>query len=275
MAEHAWYVLTQDEVSTPPLDTEDPLYASRLRGYQEQRRVIEEAADAMVADNFNFKAAVRSLVLSDLYRAHGFEGNTDDANRMAELELMGSHALLTPEQLDRKYALLLAFDIHGERVMSRGSDLLYGGLDFRTVLERIDLPNAVMGAKMRKWAADAACQRVPEEFRVDAVQPLPLFPEVGSDTTDEAAVRDNIVHLHWMLLGRVDAADDPEVDRTHALFESVLTAGQARVSEGTESSAVEYRCRPSSGDSEDPDYVIRAWQAVVTYLLRRPEFLSQ
>lgn len=275
MAEHAWYVLTQQHVATPPLDVEDPLYNARLRAYEEQRRAIGDAADAMVADDFNFKAAIGSLVLSEQYLADGFDGDLSDEVRVAELELLGVSALLTPEQLDRKYALTLGFDIHGERVMSRGSDLLYGGLDFRTVLERILLPNAVMGAKMRKWAGDAACQRVPEELLVGPVQTLPLFPEVDAQTTDEVAIRDNLAHLHWMLLGQPDEPDSSEVDRSFALFEAVRAGGVGRIAAGDESGDVVYSCRPSSGSSADPDYVVRAWQAVVTYLLRRPEFLSQ
>jgi hypothetical protein len=273
MAEHAWYVLTQTKAASPPLDTEHPLYPSRIRAYEEQRRVIELAADAMAGADMDFKAAVRVLALSEAYRAEAFEGASDEG-RMAELELTGAHALLTPEQLDRKFELLLGFDTHGENVLARGSDVLYGGLDFRSVVERLDVPNAVMGAKMRKWANEVGCDLVPKVLKGTHETPVDLFPYVGPDTTDEAAVLDNLAHLHWVLLGREDAPDSAAVEDTFALFEGVRAHGLAAVASGDESSELPYSCRVE-GDNADPDYVARTWQAVITYLLRHPEFLTQ
>lgn len=273
MAEHAWYVLTQTRVATPPLDTEHPLYPARIRAYEEQRRVIEAAADAMRTAGGDFKEAIRSLALSEAYRAEGFGGSASEA-REAELEFTGAHALLTPEQLDRKYELLLGYDIHGENVLSRGSDILYGGLDYRSVVERLEVPNAVMGAKMRKWANQVGCEHVPQILLGRRETPVDLFPYVGAQTTDTDAVTDNIVHLHWLLLGRNDAPDSPEVLNTLSLFESVRAAGLNAIEADASEAELPYACRVE-GTNTDADFVVRSWQAVITYLLRHPEFLTQ
>ncbi|MGH1346743.1 MAG: hypothetical protein ACRBN8_34570 [Nannocystales bacterium] len=273
MAEHAWYVLTQTPVATPPLDTEHPLYPARIRAYEEQRRVIEAAAEAMQGSGGDFKQAIRSLALSEAYRAEATSEVLSES-REAELEFTGAHALLTPEQLDRKYELLLGYDIHGENVLSRGSDILYGGLDYRSVVERLDVPNAVMGAKMRKWANQVGCEHVPQILLGTQETPLDLFPYVDAQTTDTTAITDNIVHLHWLLLGRDDAADSAEVGKSLALFEAVRAAGLATIEADPSEAELPYACRVE-GNNADPDFVVRSWQAVMTYLLRHPEFLTQ
>ena len=63
------------------------------------------------------------------------------------------------------------------------------------------------------------------------------------------------------------------MDRTVKLFAAVVAdaAGKKGI-EGRET----YHCRREDATiPADPHYTIRAWRAVVTYLLRRPEFLYE
>ncbi len=97
---------------------------------------------------------------------------------------------------------------------------------------------------------------------------------VPGSAEGDKAIRQAIVHLHEQILGRFDAADSAEVDRTFKLFAGIVDdaeeqkghrqAGDLFLPAGT------CRIRP-----EDPHYTIRAWRGVVTYLLRRPEFLYE
>ena len=75
------------------------------------------------------------------------------------------------------------------------------------------------------------------------------------------------------MLGRHDAADSEEVARTFDLFAGIVAdAGLQKGLDGREA----YSCRANVPDAPaDPHYTIRAWRAVVTYLLRRPEFLYE
>ena len=106
-----------------------------------------------------------------------------------------------------------------------------------------------------------------------------LFPGIepsvvpGSSPEADAAIRRAIAHLHELILGRADAVDSEEVSRTFDLFAGIVA--DARAQKGIEKSEA-YTCRTNVPDAPtDPDYTIRAWRAVVTYLLRRPEFLYE
>jgi hypothetical protein len=81
------------------------------------------------------------------------------------------------------------------------------------------------------------------------------------------------VNLHERILGRDDAVDSPEVNRTFELFADVVA--EAHRHSGYDHRE-NYHCRADVPDApSDPHYTIRAWRAVVTYLLRRPEFLYE
>lgn len=275
MTEHAWYILTQDKVVTAPLDTADPLYQARLRAYSAQRELIHDAADVFTNSNFDFKAMFAHLVMSEAYRAETWLGGTMSDERAAELEPLGIDALLTPEQLHRKMELLFGADIRAAKTWLNPPDLLYGGLNFVDVTERIQDPNAVMGAKMRRWAGEVSCHVVSKELMDGPQLPHLLFPDIDADTTDETAIRDVLSHLHQLILNRLDDPDSPEVDRSYQLWSTLRAEGLQRISFGDESYLLMWNCRTLTGDRQDDDYVIRAWQGVLTYLLRRPEFLSQ
>jgi hypothetical protein len=101
-----------------------------------------------------------------------------------------------------------------------------------------------------------------------------IEPNVLPGTADaDAAIRRAIVHLHELVLGRHDAVDSAEVSRTYELFAGIVA--DAKVQKGLESRET-YACRANVPDAPaDPHYTIRAWRGVVTYLLRRPEFLYE
>jgi hypothetical protein len=106
-----------------------------------------------------------------------------------------------------------------------------------------------------------------------------LFPDIEPDVVPDGTpqadlkIRRTIVHLHERVLGRYDAVDSPEVDRTYRLFAGVVADAAAH--KGID--AVEnYHCRQGLlRPVPDPKYTVRGWRAVVTYLLRRPEFLYE
>ncbi len=269
MAEHVFYMLTQEKPLRPPQDTEDPMFGSHRRAYDAQREMIQEAARQFVDDDHNLKTLFKWMILSPYYRADDVETEVTDTRRLTELEVLGLGALLTPEQLGRKIKAIFDVDMGSLRP---GNDqyMLYGGIDYRDVTERAAEPSGVMGAMMRIMSGEIACEIVPTDLTTDRE----LFPHVDRTTSSEAAVRDNIAFLHQLVLGQRIDASSAEVDRTYALFSDVVAAGAQRVADGAEPGSVVYSCRPP-GDREDPAYLIRGWQAVVSYLIRRPEFLSQ
>ena len=157
---------------------------------------------------------------------------------------------------------------------------MYGGIVSKEITERINEPSGAMGAIQRIMANEIACRHVAKDFSLPP-KDRRLFPDIEPDVRPEEnadndqQIRAAIVHLHELLLGRADATDDPEVERTFRLFAGIVEEAKSR--EGiapTES----YFCqtqRDVTPRDPDPHYTIRAWRGVVTYLLRQHEFLYE
>jgi len=275
MVEHAYYLLTGRKVLLPPKDLEDPLFAAKHRAYAEQRREVELIAVRFADGGFNLKQAIRDWVLSDFYRADGLGTAAASPQRLVELDDVGLVRLLAPEQLDRKIAA-----VFGDRwsKFSKEMAMLYGGIDSKAVTERAGDPSGGMGAIQRIMANDVACKHTLRDFALPPADRR-LFPEVepdvlpGASAEGDAAIRRTIVHLHDLVLGRDDAIDSPDVDRTYQLFAGIID--DAHAAEGYEKQET-YSCRSSVTNAPgDPHYAVRAWRGVLTYLLRRPEFLYE
>jgi hypothetical protein len=275
MVEHVWYLLSGRKALLPPEDLEDPLFAAKRRAYREQRQEIERVAATFAEADFNLKIAFKELAVSPFYRADGLATAAKDPARMAELDDLGLVRMLAPEQLERK--LIAVFGKDWGR-LNEQFKILYGGIDSKEVTERIADPSGAMGAIQRMMSNDMACKNVSMDFMLDpekrrlfpAIEP-DIFP-AGDDPEVEQQIRKAIVHLHGHLLGRSDAPEDPEVDRTYELFTGILSDAKERKVEPLES----YHCR-AEGEKRvpDPHYTLRAWRGVVTYLLRQQGFLYE
>jgi hypothetical protein len=277
MTEHVYFILTGRKVLLPPKDFEDPLYPARLRAYSEQRRQTEAIAARFAGSGFNLKAVFKEWVACDLYRADALAATPQVADpcRRAELDDLGLVRLLSPEQLERKIAAV--FGARWGRLTDQLA-VLYGGIDSKEVTDRATDPSGAMGAIQRGLSNDVACRHVAADFARPAAERV-LFPGIEPDQTPgtsaagDAAIRSAIVHLHQRILGRYDAAESAEVDRTFALFRDIV--GDAAAQPGVDPRE-NYPCRQGeAAPGNDPHYTIRAWRSVVTYLLRRSEFLYE
>jgi hypothetical protein len=274
MVEHVYYLLTGRKALLPPKDLDDPLYAAKRRAYQEQRRQVEAIAERFAKTGFNLKGVFKDWIVTDFYRADGLATKNDDPRRRAELDDVGIVRMLSPEQVERKIEA-----VFGQR-WNRLNDqlaILYGGIDSKEVTERAVDPSGAMGAIQRIMANDVACKHTLRDFALPAHQRR-LFPGIepnvlpGTPEAD-AQIRRAIVHLHAHVLGRRDAIDSADVTRSFELFAGILA--DAKLQKGVEKVEI-YSCRANvPGAPGDPHYTIRAWRGVLTYLLRRPEFLYE
>jgi len=279
MVEHVYYILTGRKALLPPKDIADPLFAARRRAWQEQRKQIEAIAARFAQTGFNLKSVFKDWIVSDFYRADGLATATDTPARRAELEDVGVLRMLAPEQVERKVAAIFGKPWGRLRYDDGGLALLYGGIDNKEVTERAADPSGAMGAIQRILANDVACKQTALDFTRKPAERL-LFPHVepgdlpGASPETDARIRRTIVHLHERLLGHFDAPDSPEVDRTLYLFTSIVSDAAARKLDDDREN---YHCRRDLPDEnyKDPHYTVRAWRAVVTYLLRRREFLYE
>jgi hypothetical protein len=280
MIEHVYYILTGRKVLAPPQDIDDPLFASRRRAYQKQRDEITEITASFARENFNLKVAFKEVVFSPFYRADGLATVADHPRRRAELDDIGVVHLLSPEQLERKIEA-----IFGERWgrLEKHMQILYGGINSKSVTERIAEPGGAMGAIQRIMSNEVACKNVSADFALKPGE-RKLFPDIEPDVvpgkvSSDQQIRKAIVYLHQRLLGRIESVDAPEVERTYQLFAGILVDVKSKTENGQRIDLREnYHCRASRKDgprTADPHYTLRAWRGVVTYLLRQEEFLYE
>ncbi len=277
MVEHAYYLLTGRRALLAPKDLEDPLFAAKRRAHAEQRKQIESIATRFASTGFNFKQVLKDLVLSDFYRADGVATAIASPARRAELDDLGLVRMLAPEQVERKVAAIFGKGWGRLKHGDGGMDMLYGGIDSKEVTERATDPSGAMGAIQRILANDVACKHTALDFS-RAPSDRRLFPHIEPDVVPgsaeaDAQIRRAIVHLHQRLLGHHDAPDSAEVTRTFDLFTGIVSDAAAK--KNFEKEEI-YSCRQNLVQPvPDPKYTVRAWRGVVTYLLRRQEFLYE
>lgn len=275
MVEHVYYILTGRKVLHAPTSIDDPLYDAKARAWQTQRETVEAIAKQFAASGFNLKVVFKEWVNSPFYRADALSTGISDPQREAELADIGIARMLAPEQVERKLSAI--FGKRWGKLSDKQVSLLYGGIDSMEVTERATDPSGAMGAIQRIMANDVACKNVASDFTLPAAQRR-LFPGIEAEMVpgegDDQRIRAAIVHLHRLILGRYEAAEnDAEVERTFQLFAGIVADAQAR--KGIEP-LENYSCR-STGEKRfpDPKYTVRAWRAVVTYLLRQQAFLYE
>jgi hypothetical protein len=278
MVEHVYYILMGRKVLEPPQDIDEPLFAPRRRAYDEERRMIRDIARRFAQGGFNLKSVFKALIATPFYRVDGLSEAVKDPARRAELDDVGLVRLLTPEALERKVRAVFGFSWGRLKDSDQKFAILYGGIDSKEVTERNGDPSGAMGAIQRIMANDVACKAVAKDFGL-VPEKRRLFPDIepgdlpdpGPDS--EGKILRGIVHLHRVVLGREHSPSHPEVLRTYALFRSIVE--EARSKKGL-SPQESYFCRGQENKrEEDPKYTIRAWRAVVTYLLRQDDFLYE
>jgi hypothetical protein len=280
MVEHVYYILLGRRPMPAPQDIDDPYFTPRRRAYLEQRKAIDDIAGKFAASGFNLKVAFKELIASPFYRVDGLAEAAAHPARRAELDDIGVTRMLTPEQLERKISAVFA------RKWGRLSDsdakfaILYGGIDSKEVTQRNTEPSGAMGAIQRIMANDVACRNVAYDFSLPPAERR-LFPAVepadvpGSSPEVDRKIRAAIVRLHAHALGRSLPADHPDIERTWKLFSGIVADAAGR--KGLERQE-KWSCGAEPNKvppAADPHYTIRAWRAVVTYLLRRDEFLYE
>ena len=289
--------LTGREPLRPPSQVATDDDRARLAAFDAQDQVFRAATDRFLAGNANLKTVIKSLVLSPYYRAVRDTAGSSDA----KLANIGTGRLLPPEQLHRKIIAVtgLPWVRSGRNVLLNTAEfrIFYGGIDSNQITQRITQPNGIMASIALRMANEMACQATAKDFLLPAddrrLFPLTELSFVPRDNNGfaipaaEQSIRGNIVHLHRRVLGEVLAPTDPEIDRTYQLFVDTWLEGQAGLREGVYSVNLSGECQatrdPNTNDllptderiTTDREYVVRAWMAVMTYMLSDYAFLYE
>lgn len=295
-----------------PLSSPDQNTATQaeLNAYTAERSLLNDMQERFVADNYNLKTLAREILMSPLWRASGL---TQGASSEAYLTTGSSYLLTPEQldrkikslfgfewrgsldsyykDKDRSYTSKLNNTYHQ----------IYGGIDSDSVTTRLKSPNGLMGSMQIRMANELACYAVSRDFWTPSEQRR-LFLFVDQDTIpydeignlDESImmqIRQNIQYLHTYLLREPLAMDSEEFKATEQLFMNTLNRGrQLILNSGGARSDVNLPdycdvtrdfdgndLRDINGEDlrllQDRQYVIRAWMAVIAYLLSDYKFL--
>ena len=280
-----------------PTDAEAGDYKDHVAAWDAQDAFFRAAAADLVASGYNLKSVVKSVVKSPYFRG------VDSSNySFAQLTDIGTGRLLTPEMMNRKIRAITGiywgtFDGDGYRRdwLARESYqnyfILYGGMDSNSVVTHPEQPNGTVAAVATRMANELACDLTAWDFTKEAAARR-FFPRVERTVVPESAgnavpesvnlIKENIAYLHHLILGETVKVDDPEVERTYKLFLETWHEAKA-----AESADITWWCRgrwdPSTGldlpeeshINDDPDGTIRAWMAVMSYLMMDYKFIFE
>jgi cytochrome c553 len=296
--------LSGQEPLREPSDVNDEHYLAKIRAFDVQSKVFQGIADTFVEDGYNLKSVVKEIIKSPYYRAANATGLTPE--REAELGEVGTGRLLTPEQLHRKVEAITGQPWRqqdgNDFLLSENEYLIfYGGINSDDVTQRISEPNGIMANVATRMANEMACWTVAADFtREPSARMMFPFVEVGFEPLDlngfevagaSSAIRANIQYLHQRLLGEFVDLNDPEIDRTYDLYVEVWKEGRDKlglpIEEGGYGQQLPGACaatmdywtgEPLPEDQmivDDETYTIRAWMAVISYLLADYRFLHE
>lgn len=279
-----------------------------ISAFNEQRSVLNAIGQAMVADNWDIKTAIKGIIMTPYYRAAAVNTTARPANLH-----IGSSQFLSPEQLQRKLRATLG--IVWDDLRYESNRLMLGGMDSDSIIERIREPSGLMVAIQNRMAVEMACRAVPYDFSWHNSKRR-LFPyvETSSSPLNEngapdaaaiAAIRRNLQHLHWTLLGEQLSDNSAELNASYQLFMDVFNQGQIMMASPNDfdpwprsnpcqatrdfredgRTAAAFEDTSNNSDvapanrrqriTDDNNYVVRSWVAVLTYLLSDYRFVYQ
>jgi len=282
-----------------PVDSEAPDFQDKLVAWNAQDAFFTATTKRLEDNGGNLKEVVKAVIESPYFRAHGAANGS-----AAQLADLGSGRLLTPEMMNRKIRAITGiywgyFDGEGNRrdMLNRETGenyfLLYGGMDSNSVIKHLEQPNGTVAAVANRMANDLSCELSAWDFTKPADKRR-FFPLVERSIVPESAgnevpgsvelIKQNIAYLHHLILGEQLKVDDPEVERTYKLFLETWRELSNNPEAGDD---LAYWCRgqwdPSTGLElpeenriyEDPERTIRAWTAVMAYLMMDYKFIYE
>ena len=270
--------------------------AAKVEALEHQDAWVEDVATEFVSRGHEIKYVIERVVRSRYFRAVAADGATEGTLLHA-----GTAHLLTPEELDRKITAVTGvpwrpYVSHNNFLRDRYA-MLYGGIDSNAVTQRLTSPNGVMASIGLRMAQELACEAIPHDLVLPNAQRrlLPYIEMTYEPVTNQGfevpgakdAIIENIRWLHLRMLGEDLPADDPEILATWQLWRDVWQAGKAGVQAEEIDDRLDNACTaqvdPWTGDAlpsdrriyDDPDFTLRAWVAVFSYLAADWRFLHE
>lgn len=276
-----------------PTDPTDPLFEAKRAFFDLEQKFLHAAADKLRAHDYDLKVVVPEVLLSPLYRAVGARDlSPQEAEALAPL---GTAALLWPERLQSRLQALT-----GKRwTTGPGAPdpllspdvfrFYYGGIDSDTIVKRVTSANVLMSNIGLRMAVQMGCELpaidfakpVPSRKLLPFVEPTDLPEDENGEVIPlvNGSIQRTLQFLHEKLLGEELELGHPELRRSYSVFIDTWHEGRTALLNRQVSTELPAPCQllrdPTTGEPlppesqviDDPDYTLRAWGAVITYLL--------
>lgn len=282
---------------------------SEIDAFIAERTLLNDIQSSFVNDGYNLKTLVRELMMSPYWRAGGLASNADTlvhaqtgasyllSPEQLDRKVMSLFGFDWRRSMDSYYK---DQDSHWASKLQNSFHQIYGGIDSDSITTRLTSPNGLMGAMQLRMANELSCYAVPHDFWLPEGQrrlfrfvdhETSPYNEAGNlDATAMNQIRQNIQFLHEYLLGERLSVGSAEFRVTEDLFMNTLNRGRQIILNGggewylTRLPSDCDRTKDLEGNSlsdvngedlrlrEDRQYIIRAWMAVVAYLLADYKF---
>ncbi|MDX1811052.1 MAG: hypothetical protein R3240_03840, partial [Gammaproteobacteria bacterium] len=234
--------------------------------------MLQQLKTKFVSSGLNLRALILEVLTSDYFTTK----NTSSV-AVTDGNYLGTANLLSPARLGRKIQALFP----GYSWVSPGKNtlneldtyrLLYGGIDSVNIVKRTTEPTAFINGIQLRLANQISCEYVPQDFNRIAGNRV-LFPivdisETGQTLAGEINVRSNIQYLFEYLLGEQLNLSSADVNDALALFKTVVSLADIN--------GISLDCQGAlAADSaivKDSNGTVRAWMAVVNFMLRDYQF---
>jgi hypothetical protein len=293
-----------------PSDRTSPDFDKEFEAYLAVYSEFSKIAHDFTESGYDLKVIFKKIIRSPYYRAKNSQ--VLSADEKSKLSALGMGRFITPEQLHRKVWAVMGYPWRPRAFEDGGWSndylvirdqyrMLYGGIDSNDVVKRVTSPNGIMANIAERMANEMACRVVPREFWKSAAErnlfkdvELTFQPEDQNGFPVEPAVKaikKNIQYLHERILGEKLPEGHPELERTYQLFLETYREGVKGMSDPAQKAnypeALDYACQVQNDFwtraelpdedklTQDPNYVIRSWMAVTTYLLSDYAFIYE
>jgi hypothetical protein len=299
----AYKGLTGQDPLKMPVDEDGTMvdYDERLRAFEVQDGLFQSLMTAYTDAGEDHRVLVRGIVLSSWFRSRAPREELSE-EKAVELRDVGTARLLTPELLDRKITT-----VTGRRwatgngtpyLLNEGQMMVFfGGINADDITRRITTPNGLMASVVQRMSTEVACASTARDFVRPRVERR-LFPyvdhtygpeDINGFEVDGAieAIYENIRYLHGWLLGEWLPPGHEDIEASYQLFYDTWIEGREAVQNGEVSANLTNSCRATKDEStganlsnsdriiDDPEYIVRAWQAVLTYLMSDYRFIYE
>ncbi len=236
--------------------------------FEVQQSLLSVWKTAFINSGYNLKSLIKTIIKSPYYAPESVTGVTEIV-----ADKIGAVRILSPEMLTRKYLLVMG---EGEFSGITSNKILYGGIDYDLVTERLLEPNGFMTAMQETYANKMACDVVNYDFQRDNDERLYFtdltLNDLPSDASHENNIRAAIQKLMWRMWGQQVNEDDEQVNQAYNLLKDVQVAG---MNDNDASSSL--NCYTDNGrvNNSDNNYIERSWNLLVVYLASDFQFLYE